>query len=1254
MRANFWRSTLLVFAALLALCCATTLRAQNQETASLTGTVTDSTGAVVSGASIELENPSTGKIYRTLTTSNGSYTIANVTPGPGYKETITANGFQSFVLSGLYLNISSSRTQNIKLAVGQVSESVTVSASNQDVTLDTTDATIGNNFQVQYLNDLPIENRDSPSALFTQQPGITLDGATTGARVDQDRVTLDGLDVNDMATGNFGAIVGNAPVDSVQEFRGTTAGMLSSSGNGGGGQFDLATRSGTNKFHGNVNEYHRDTDLEANNWFSNFEGVPRSPLIRNQFGGNVGGPIWRDKAFFFFDYNGRRDTLSNLVARTVPDTSIRNQSINYYNTTGGVSNISAKQAASFDPKGIGFDQSLIQFINQRYPAPNDFSGDKGDLLNTAGFRFNAPYPYVENDYVGKVDFNLSQNHHFFGRVTYARTNATQSAIQFPGDPETWPYLDTSHAWVGGWTWTIGAKKSNAFEWGETVAEYGFPNTYNPQGVNQFGWMGDPAGGFYLDAAYASASNAQSRQYPIPVVRDDFHWDLGRHSLSMGGTFKYVSPRSKTILDYNSPAIGLGGGVTGLTDSDPSGWKFRPSDIANDQTNLTIYDSAYVFGLGRFASVGSTFNYDAKAAVLPQGTGSNADYRYYETEIYFGDTWKMTPNLTISYGVRYQNYTVPYEINGLESVQSASFNDYFQARIKQSAAGIGGDATLPGGGADAIPFISYSLGGKANHAAGYYNPNNIDFAPRLAFAWSPYPDRKTVVNGGAGIVYDQMVVNAIQYQQSQYSYLFQSSATENLGVAGTTTHSAAYNTLLDNPRFSSLTSAPAPPTPPVLTRPETPFVDSTGQPFGLANGGAFNETIDKNLRMPYNIIMNFGLQHDFGGGFILKTSYAGRLGRRLMAQVDAEQLIDFPDKKSGQTMGQAMGNLTKWLRANPNADPNTAPPQPWFENVLYPYGTTYYGFPSNTAFVGAGLSPYPARGDFADTMELLSYFGLLPNNVGMAAQFSENTFYTNQGFSTYNGLLTTLHKNQSHGLQFDLNYTWSHSIDNVSVTANTPAYGGYGFICDALRPRLCRGNSDFDVTNYVTGNFLYQLPFGRGRSYAATVPWYVDEAIGGWELSGLPTWHTGNTFFASSTAFVAGYSNDAPAILSGNPALVKTKVSIQGGVVTDFKDPVSAFSQYTGPIGFQIGSRDNLRGPGFFNLDLGLGKTFPLHSETTVLKFRVDAFNALNHPSFATPSSLSNTTLTNAPTQFGVISSTASDARVLQGALRVEF
>ncbi|MGA2167821.1 MAG: TonB-dependent receptor [Terracidiphilus sp.] len=1215
-----------------------------QDVASITGVVTDPTGAVIPGVAVTLQNPQTDVTYKTVSNAEGSYTFNEVRPGPGYKIEFTHAGFKPLVISGMYLNVDTTRTENARLSVGTEQQTVQVSAAAENVTLDTTDATVGNNFEVQFVNDMPIEDRSNPAALFTMQPGVTLDGAVTGARVDQSNVTLDGVDVNDNMTGCFACIVANAPVDSVQEFRGVTASPLSSAGEGGGGQYELVTRSGTNQFHGALVEYHRDTDTEANGWFSNNSGVPRAPLIRNQFGGNVGGPVLRNRLFFFFDYNARRDTLSNVEDRTVPLDSYRSGNVSYINTAGTIETLSPTQVASYDPQGVGYNQSILSVYSSRYPHANDLSGDAGDLINSAGFRFNAPFPYVENDYVQRVDYTLNSRMKIFGRGTFTRTNGTESSIQFPGDPVTHPYLDQSYSWVAGHTWTIGQNMVNQAEYGEAFESYNWPDTYNKTGITQWGssWGGNGTGGSIMSGPYSSAVNAQGRSFPIPFVKDDFSWQKGRHSITLGGTFKWETPDGYTNLDYNEPGLGLGGNIYSLSTSGAN--PLRPADLNNSSQDTSFYDQAFTFALGRFASSGATFNYGAKGNLLPQGTGSVARDRYYETEIYAGDTWKLTPDLAISYGIRWQNYTVPYDTQGIESVPTMNFNQVFGARLTQSASGTFGNT--------AVPFVSYVLGGKANNAPGYFNPVNHNFAPRLAFAYSPSYDKKTVFSGGAGIIYDHTVVNSVMYQLAQYSYLFQASANHPYGVSGDPVAS-----LMNDPRFTGLNNPPPPPTSPAaISAPYTPFVTGTGSsavPFGLINGGAFNEGVDNTLKTPYSIQYNFGFQHEFPAGLLLKMSYVGRQGRRLLGQADANQLIDFPDSigNSGQMMSTAFANMEQDVRALPANTPITTA-QPWFENMIPAGFGASIGFANNTDLVARGFAPLPYRGDFADTVQALAAYQLIPPNVGMGSQYSEFTYYTNKGFSGYNGLLVTLHKNAGYGLQFDLNYTWSHSIDDTSLIANQIAFGGYGFICDVVRPRECRGNSDFDVTNYLNGNFIYELPFGRGKSLAATAPLWANEIIGGWEVSGLPSWHTGNAYQANSNAFVAGYANDAPATLTGPIALLRAKVNGgKGARVNMYTDPNAALAAFHGPVGFQIGTRNPLRGPGWFNIDLGVGKTFPVYEDKVNLKFRADAFNSTNHPSFNTPCS----DITEASCYpFGNIGSTASGARVLQGALRLEF
>jgi hypothetical protein len=361
------------------------------------------------------------------------------------------------------------------------------------------------------------------------------------------------------------------------------------------------------------------------------------------------------------------------------------------------------------------------------------------------------------------------------------------------------------------------------------------------------------------------------------------------------------------------------------------------------------------------------------------------------------------------------------------------------------------------------------------------------------------------------------------------------------------------------------------------------------------------------------------------------------------------------------MANAFGALTTELRAG-----SPILPQPWFEDVLTPGIGAALGIPgvnNNTQMVAYFAGQYAQRGDISDSLYVLSYysyfFGLnyLPPNIGIPAQFGTNAYLTNMGNSNYHGMLLTLDKNLSSGLRFELNYTWSHSIDNASVSANNNAlFTNSNFICDILNPRACRGSSDFDVRQEITSNFEYDLPFGRGRAFAGTAPRWLDEAIGGWSFSGLPSYRTGVAMSAYSDAYLASFDNADPAIFTGNKADLRAKVNTNQAskVVYTFANgaqgAAKVLSEFSGPVGLEYGQRNLLRSPGAFNFDAGLGKTFPILEDRLNLKFRADAFNVLNHPAFGTAS----LNIVNNASEFGQITGTLNNARVAQFSLRLEF
>jgi hypothetical protein len=1252
-----------------------------QDVASMTGAVTDATGAVIPGTLVTLSNPSTGVSYTQTTDNLGSYRFLSVPPNPGYKVTFAHAGFTTQVVSDITLNVATTRTQNARLAVGGTSQTVQVSAGSDIVTLDTTDSAIGNNIDVEALNDLPVYDRSTGIAtLFVQQPGVdSFQGAVTGARIDQSSVTVDGLDVNDIAAGGTFSIIATAPVDSVEQFTGTVAGLVSSVGTGSGADFALVTKSGTNKFHGNVNEYHRDTTTAANTWFNNLNGLRRTPLIRNQFGGDIGGPIKRDKLFFFFDLADSKIVQSASAEPTIPLSYFRGGSLNYINSGTGcgdntritsltslpacISTLSATDLAALDPAGTGFDSSVISYIATRYPinstanAAVDLSG--GDGVNTAGYRFTYANPDNRITYVGRVDYNLTPTQRIFGRFTITRRNAIESAPEFPTDPVTHPYIDHSYGYVVSHVWDIGKNKVNQFYYGDNISKLSFPDNFNPTGANQYSFSG-------LSGPY-TAFDGQQRRVPIPVVRDDFNWQHGAHSLTIGGSFKFIKTNSNLINNFNFVYAGLqGSALTGGLDS-----TVRPGDINIDTNSVALndYDQLFATGLGVIGDISTNFNYDNKGAALPAGSGGPRAYRFFETEMYVGDTWKVTKKLTLSYGLRYQLYSVPYEAHGDESVPIAypsngvdnglDLDTFIKDRLAQSAAG---DESNTG-----LPIYSYVLGGKVNHGPNLYGMSYKDFAPRLAFAYTPFNSQKTVFNGGAGIVYDRTVINAINFLQDQISFLFSNSNTNQFGAA------TVDDSLATDTRLGANLSYPAAinPAPSPIASPYTPYVDGSGFPYGLAEGST-GFVISPNLKDPYSIALNFGVQQEIPGHMILKVNYVGRLGRRLLADADANQVIDVPDFTGGstQTMAGAFADLTTQLRAG--ATSHTVTAEPWFEDVLGAYqgvrGT-------NTKLVAAMVGQLAKRGDISDSLQTMAaysdfygYDGFLPTNIGIPSQFGTNAYLTNKGSSNYHGLLLTLDKNISQGLRFEFNYTWSHSIDNTSLSANNNSlFSNSGFICDILRPRACRASSDFDVRQEITSNFTYDLPFGRGKMFAANSPRLLDEAIGGWSFSGLPVYRTGLALTPYSDAYLASFDNEDPAIFTGNKADLKTKVNVDYTTNTVYgfaggaAGAAKVLAEFRGPIGLEYGQRNLVRGPGAFFFDAGLGKKFPIIEDKLNLQFRADAFNVFNHPNFGP---LNMNIVTNA-SQFGQITGTnlspssmaaavSSAYRVAQFSLRLEF
>ncbi len=283
------------------------------QTSSLQGLVTDAQSGAVPEAVVTAINQSTAAARKSLSNATGAYSFLQVPPGT-YKVTVEKPGFRTYVTE-VRLQIDTPATLDIKLELGQVTETVNVEA--EAAAINTQNASVGNPFTELQVKGLPLQTRNVV-ALLSLQPGVAPGGQVLGAKPDQNNVTLDGVDVNDQeGNSGFNAVL-PVPLDSVQEFRTTVAGVGADQGRSSGGQVSLVTKGGSNQFHGSLYEFMRNTYTAANSWFNNRAGVARTPLVRNQYGASIGGRIIKNRAFFFFNWEDRKDRTGSAVTRIVP------------------------------------------------------------------------------------------------------------------------------------------------------------------------------------------------------------------------------------------------------------------------------------------------------------------------------------------------------------------------------------------------------------------------------------------------------------------------------------------------------------------------------------------------------------------------------------------------------------------------------------------------------------------------------------------------------------------------------------------------------------------------------------------------------------------------------------------------------------------------------------------------------------------------------------------------------------------------
>jgi hypothetical protein len=1256
------------------LCCilsAATLASAQTATTSLRGTVKDSSGALVQGASIVLSDKANGRIYKAVSSTSGFYSFP-VIPPARYLITVTSTGFATQSKTAELL-VDQPATVDFSLSVQ--SNSVTVDVSAAAETLNLTDATMGNSVGNAMIEAVPMEGRN-PTSLLSLQPGVlyigqqtesadSRQGAVAGGRSDQGNITLDGLDDNDQINGTAFAGVLRSTLDSTEEFRVTTSNGTAEAGHSSGAQVNLVTKSGTNAMHGSLYEYYRPTNTVGNDFFNkNNEIVSSEPnipqkYVQNVFGGSFGGPVKKDKLFFFFNYEGLRRAIDQIVVATVPSTDFMQGILQYTDANNNTVSVSPTQVAQLDsactgntfngspvcPSGPGVDSYVLSYYAN---VPVATGGATGDGLNNGSLFFPSPAPFTQNTSILKLDYELNSKNRIFVRGNLQKDTEAGLA-NLPGQPPSSFKTDNTKGIAIGHTWTPNASIVNDLRYG-----------FTRQGYQQSG-LGT---GDYVFFRFLTQPTAQTRNtilhVPVHNIIDTFTLTKSTHTIAIGGNWRGITNEHGTDANSFNSASTNPIWPNGSSLPDPSA--IGLPNVSNTGF-AESWEIAYSTLVGNVPQLTDVFNYKVTSPTsgiaLADGTFIYRNFRSNEFEYYLQDTWRVRPNLTVTYGVRHTILQTPYEMNGQQVSPTIDTDAWYKGR---ESAAVQGQVYEP--------LLSFAPSGKANGMPGYWPKQKANFAPRLGVVYSP--DAKTSIRASAGMYFDHYGEGLVNSFDQEGSF----------GLSASISNPGNQLGFESSPRFTGVRNLPVFP----------PSIMPTGSPTQTfpytppAGNFAITWGMDNHLKTPYAESFNFSVQRQLPGGFTVEAAYVGRLGRHLLEQLDLAEPVDYHDPQGGGDYFAAGTELSKISDQNAGCNIYSTngcqvpdvPAIPYFEDV--------FSFMQN--FDGPGESATQAiynnewttnRYGLGETsaladLDFYCYNSILnvpyPNCPAQprfwSSQFSSLYAWDTIGTSSYNALQFTLRHPFSHGFAIDFNYTLSKSLDLNSGTERNNEYtatssgnlADNGFAGSAIQntwnPRLNRAVSDFDARSLITADWVYELPIGHGKAVMGDANRVADAIVGGWQWAGLGRWTSGLPF----SVYAPGYTTDWQ--LGGQgvvTAPVKLRKHLVAGIPQVFDDPdsinngVTTGSPIRLPYPGEPGQRNNFRGDGYFDIDSSLTKSWNLPGHVK-LKFAGEVYNITNSARFDdNPNSL-NTLLTSG--SFGAYSTTLTTYRRMQFGLRLDF
>jgi hypothetical protein len=1265
------------------------LSVQAQTTGSLTGTITDPNGAVVAGANVTLKNNSTGVETTAVTGSNGAFTFTALQPG-SYSVIVAASGFKRVVATDVGVAVAVQSQVSITLEVGLADETVTVTAT-QDV-INTLSPSLSNVINTRQVVDLPLPTRN-PLELAALQAGIAVTGSATrtssiaGLRGSATNVTQDGINAMDNFVKTDSLFAISAPtLNSVGEFSITT-GTVGSEAGRGVGQVNVVTKGGTNDYHGGIFYLHRNDALNANNFFSNISGTPRAREREHYFGFDIGGPIYflnfgdgggpsiwngKDKAFFFFTYEGFRENFSVTRNRTVLTPEARNGIFRY--TVGGVTQ-------SVDLLQIGnvhvLNPITMSFINST-PTPNNT--EVGDGLNTAGARFNVTGSDVQDKFVGRYDHQIVKEGRFGGHkfeFVYSRADFNLSPDTFNGLESPFPgginaFQGSKRTLFTGALVSTFGNKTNVFRYGRQFAPVGFLLESNPSQEQNVVYTGITGPHPLNGPPFLS----QGRNTVVDQYSDNFSWSKGPHLLRFGGDYQKVFADT-----FNDVGI-LQSYNLGENSLNPSGIVLGdfPGLTNNTTGNAIVARAIAVYSniVGNLGTSSLTFNVSSPDSGFVSGATRARLFQQRLYSAYGQDQWRMMSNLTLSFGLRWEFHGVPTIPNGLAIQPEA--DDVF---------GISGPGNLfnPNAPAGASPGVASLRFVSGDTGIPLYNNDWNNFAPFVGIAYSPS------FEGGIGKMLFGSAGKSSFRAGYAISYL-QDGFTVISNAMGTgATNAGLIQTVTNTTPTGVFTAAGVPITTPTF---QIPITDRQNFLISSTNG---LWGIDPNLTVPYVQQWNVGIEREIFKDTALEIRYVGNRASDVWRAFDVNEVNIFENGFLDEFL-RAQGNLAACVAAGTVAcrAAQTAAGVPANQLANSSFGN--WGLPGQVPlplfdvfFLPAGLPSSTSRALQYGNSGFVG--NLNGNNVGaMASTLAFNTTYqsnrenpangipanffvanpnaafarllTNDSWSNYHSLQVELRRRFSGGFQFQADYTFSKSLTNAADAAGSQS--------DLVSFRTLRDKtldtrrSNQDQTHRFVFNSIYELPFGRGRQFGGNANGFIDRLIGGWTVGSIVTWATRPPWFVTSgrSTFNSFNPGLAPAQLVG---ITFEEFKKNLGV---FRTPAGVFfvnpdllDITTNSAGIANGSElkdglmgapapgewgnfpmNSLNGPPYFNVDLSLVKRLPIN-ERVKLELKTTFINAFNYTSFA----FGNQTFDSA--NFGRITGISGSPRVIHftGALR---